>query len=181
VNEPPDTDPAAHLLARIRPAALRPELLERLRAAAPRKASDTGSCIPRRWRIVLPRVAAAAAVIAAVAFVARSSLPQRSPEGIVRNPDAPAEAAAAFAAEVRADDAPGVAMAAAPLPMARHIRRQLLGVKDLGISRDDRDRPVRLMHATWLDEEGGADASPESAARGARVRDEIVPVVLTIH
>lgn len=63
---------------------------------------------------------------------------------------------------------------------ALESRQQLLSVKDLGVFRDSRQRPVQLMSATWLDENTyGSTLDPE--LRESRVRHEIVPVVLPTY
>jgi hypothetical protein len=63
---------------------------------------------------------------------------------------------------------------------ALESRQHLLSVKDLGVFRDSRQRPVQLMSATWLDENTyGGTADPE--LRESRVRHEIVPVVLPTY
>lgn len=162
MNEPADSDPVAVLLASIHPAAPPLEFMERLIASCP--GPSTGASKPK-IRLFTPRLATAAAAIAVGGTAIWHSFPGAQPQEVVSVPVPVAEAGGAAIRH------------AAP----QHIRQRLLGMRDLGIARDAQSRPVRLMHATWLDQEtdrGGPETSP---ARPTRLRDEIVPVVLTTY
>ena len=56
-----------------------------------------------------------------------------------------------------------------------------LSVQDLGMGRDARQQPVRLMQTRWLDDETITPPGNGPAVRQARVRDEIVPVAVSTY
>ena len=64
---------------------------------------------------------------------------------------------------------------------ALESRQQLLSVRDLGVVRDSRERAVRLMSTTWLDENTYGDPGEKPALRESRFRHEIVPVLLPTY
>ncbi|HWB04558.1 MAG TPA: hypothetical protein VG796_16135 [Verrucomicrobiales bacterium] len=161
MNEPEDNDPAAVLLTRIRPAAPSAELMQRLLAARP---AVTAAPVERPRLIrFLPRLATAAAVFA-IAGAAVWHFREPAQQQVVHTPS-PAPK-------------PEVALRyLAP----QESRQELLGVRDLGFTRDAQNRPVRLMHATWLDDNAYSQGDGAPPVREARVRDEILPVVLTTY
>lgn len=163
MNEPEDTDSVAVLLREIRPVTPPADLMRRLLDARPIITAPAAK--PKIVRF-LPRVASAAAVFAITGTVIWFSLP-----GIEEQPrivDVPPTASA-----------PQTAALAYPLPL--QSSQKLLGIRDLGISRDAQSRPVRLMHATWLDDRLYDQGNGAEPLRESRVRDEIVPVVLTTY
>ncbi|MDB6136245.1 MAG: hypothetical protein JWM59_4488 [Verrucomicrobiales bacterium] len=60
-------------------------------------------------------------------------------------------------------------------------RQHLLQVKELGVIRDSQQRPVRLMSATWLDENTYGHSNGDPALHESRLRHEIVPVLLPTY
>lgn len=60
-------------------------------------------------------------------------------------------------------------------------RQHLLQVKELGVIRDSQQRPVRLMSATWLDENTYGHSTNDPALHESRLRHEIVPVLLPTY
>jgi hypothetical protein len=60
-------------------------------------------------------------------------------------------------------------------------RQHLLQVKELGVIRDSQQRPVRLMSATWLDENTYGRSVDDPALHESRLRHEIVPVLLPTY
>jgi hypothetical protein len=161
MNEPEDNDPAAVLLTRIRPAAPSAELMQRLLAARPVVIAPP---VPQSKVVrFLPRLTAAAAVFAIAGAAAWYFREPGQPQVAHTPPPAPK---------------PEVALRyLAP----QESRQELLGVRDLGFARDAQNRPVRLMHATWLDDNAYSQGDGTPPVREARVRDEILPVVLTTY
>lgn len=64
---------------------------------------------------------------------------------------------------------------------ALESRQQLLGVRDLGVVRDSRERPVRLIRTLWLDENTYGDQGEKPVLHETRFRHEIVPVLLPTY
>jgi len=159
MNEHDDTRPITFLLEGLAPAAPPADLLQRLRAARP---AFTAPPPKSKFLTFLP-VFARAAVVAAIAGTATwYLLPGGAPqETIATSPPAANPAVAA--------SAPGESL------------QRLLGMRDLGFARDAQHRPVRLMHATWLDDNTYIPSNGSPPVREARVRDEIVPVVLNTY
>ena len=165
MNEPEDHDPAAILLTRIRPAAPSADLMERLLAARP---AVFEAPVPKSKVIAfLPRLASAAAVFAVTGAVLWFSLPHNTPSDVVTSPPPPST--------------PKAGVTAFRYLAPQESRQELLGVRDLGFTRDAQSRPVRLMHATWLDNTTYSQGDGTPPVRESRVRDEILPVVLTTY
>ncbi|HEX2748699.1 MAG TPA: hypothetical protein VHM91_11915 [Verrucomicrobiales bacterium] len=163
MNEPEDNDPAALLLARIRPAAPSAELMQRLLAARPAPAFTRA---PERKVIrFLPRLATCAAAFAIAGTAAWFLLPRDSQEVAATPPPAAQQ--------------PQVTSLRFLAP--QESSQELLGVRDLGFARDAQNRPVRLMHATWRDDDTYRQGDNAPPVRESRVRDEILPVVLTTY
>lgn len=166
--EPEDNDPAVTLLQRIRPAAPSADLMQRLLAARPVVPLAPPAAPTSKLISFFPRLATTAAVFAVIGtavWFTNSHDPSRQ---IAETPPAP----------------PGQSQPAhtafrylAP----QESRQELLGVRDLGFTRDAQSRPVRLMHATWLDNNTYSDGNGTPPVRESRVRDEILPVVLTTY
>lgn len=157
----PNNDAVATLLDGLRPAAPSDELLRRLAAARP-----ISRIVSPRAKIIafIPRLSLAAALIALAGALAYKLLPRDSELELADNPT-PAPAVSAAGTGV---------LAASPLQLSQ----RLLGVQDLGIGRDARQRPVRLMRTQWLDAEIITPPGGAPPIRQQRVREEIVPVVL---
>ena len=158
MNEHDDSSPAALLLEGLRPAAPSAELMQRLLAARPafqrpREKPKIVSFLP---------LLARAAVVAAIAGTATWFLTADRPTQITVVTPPPATGPAA-------DGVP------------QQSFQRLLGMKDLGFARDAQQRPVRLMHATWLDDNTYVPANGAPPVHESRVRDEIVPVVLNTY
>ena len=162
MNEPEDNDPAALLLTRIRPADPSADLMQRLLAACPAPAFTRapGKKIIR----FLPRLATCPAAFAIAGAAAWFLLPRESQEVAVNPPPAPQ---------------PQVTSLRFLAP--QESSQELLGVRDLGFARDAQNRPVRLMHATWRDDDTYRPGDNVPPVRESRVRDEILPVVLTTY
>lgn len=157
----PDHDAVAALLDGLRPAAPSDELLRRLAAARP-----IPRIIPPRAKIIafIPRLSMAAALVALAGALVYKFLPHDgAPELAGTTPPV------AVTVPVRA-----ATLAPAPLQLSQ----RLLGVQDLGISRDAGQRPVRMMQTRWLDAETFTPPGGAPPMRQQRVREEIVPVVL---
>lgn len=156
MNDPEDSVSA--LLHSLAPAAPSDALMRRLAAARP-----IAKTVARRATIIafIPRLATAAALLALAGAVAWKFLPREEAGTLTDVPARPAV------------QAPLVA-AITPL----QSRQRLLGVQDLGISRDAQQRPVRLMQARWLDDETFTPPGGAPPVRQERLRDEIVPVAV---
>lgn len=165
MNEPSEHDPAAELLARFRPAQPRPELMQRLLALQP--ASLPQPVAPARPVLVRFLTSRAFSMAAAVAC-AVAAFKLLVPEPAIQ----PQQQTTGAGANTVTRGAP-------PPPLQSN--QQLLGVRNLGIARDAQSRPVRLMHATWLDDNVYTGENGRSPVREATVREEIVPVVLTTY
>lgn len=158
-NESENTDGVESLLGRFGPAAPPADFMERLRAARPVLSPVAA---PRRAKVVafpfLPHLTAAAAAIVAGLATWHFMKPAVDAPG----PDGGVELAGA---EVK-----GMA--------PQQSTQRLMGVLDMGIARDEQRRPVRLMRATWIDDDIYPHSGGQQPVREARVREEIVPVVL---
>ncbi|MES2706728.1 MAG: hypothetical protein V4726_09025 [Verrucomicrobiota bacterium] len=159
----------AVLMARLRQA--RPVLSESQTAAfgtgsGPRSAPGP---VLRARRVLIPfRKPLAAAALAACAWAGwRATAPDSIP--------GPAHPTASVP-ENPPDSPPGLEF----LP-SQESRQHLLSVRELGVVRDSRQRPVRLMSATWLDENTYGDSALDPALRESRLRHEIVPVLLPTY
>jgi hypothetical protein len=162
MNHSDDDDPVAALLSRIRPAAPREDLMQRLLAARP---SAAASPVVKPKVIRFPsRLAAAAAILTIAGAAVWFSLPRDPQEVAVTPPPAPKTEITAV-------------RYLAPLESSQ----ELLNVRDLGIARDAESRPVRLMHATWLDKSTYGPTDGSAPVRESRMREEILPVVLTTY
>ncbi len=166
MTDPADTEPVENLLDRIHPVDPSAAFMARLLAARPAVMPGPVSLPSRAKVISFPRqwtaVAAAMVIGGAAAWLSRS------PE------NAPVVAAAT----------PAISQPEAPafhFLSPQESRKELLDVRDLGIARDAQSRPVRLMHATWLDDDIYSRGDGTPPMREARVRDEILPVVLTTY
>lgn len=166
MNESNDTDSAAALLSRIRPAAPSPEFMQRLLAARPLLPATTAKS---KFVLFLPRLAtvAAAVALAGMATYYFELGGSRQPAIATIFPVGPA----AVQPEITA------IQYLAP----QESRQQLLGLRNLGLAHDAFSRPVRLMQATWLDDNVYAAGDGPPAMHESRVRDEIVPVLLTMY
>ncbi len=159
-NEPHDTDSVEVLLQRFRPAPPKEVFMQRLRSVCP---VLTAVPDPKRMKvIVFPFLLARLAAIAAAVAAGLITWHLMQPPGEV-----PAVPAGTVTTRVdNGQQAP------------RKSTQRLMGVRDMGIARDEQRRPVRLMHATWIDDDVYLNAPGEEPVREARVREEIVPVVL---
>ena len=158
MNEHENNSPAALLLEGLRPAAPSADLMQRLLAARPALQRP-----PENAKVIsLFPMLARAAVVAAIAGTATWYLmaDRATPETVSSPPPATGPVA---------DGAPQQSL------------QRLLGMRDLGFARDARQRPVRLMHATWLDDNTYLPPNGAPPVHEARVRDEIVPVVLNTY
>ena len=155
-----ENDPVTALLDGLRPAAPTDELMRRLAAARPVLRVPT-----RREKVILfiPRIATAAALLALAGALAYKFLPRGA------NNDA-------IAGGTPPESADPVTPLAAITPL--QTRQRLIGVQDVGISRDDPQNPVRLMRARWWDDETYATPNGAPPVRQERLREEIVPVTL---
>jgi hypothetical protein len=54
-------------------------------------------------------------------------------------------------------------------------------VEDLGVARDDQQRPVRFVRARWLDDQTFLQPGGAPPVRQERVREEIVPVAVQTY
>lgn len=181
MNEPYEDDPTALLLQRIRPAAPRPELMQRLLAACP-ECPAAPAPSPARLTILrfFPHFAAAAAVFTVTGAAVWMCYP--APDGSEHTVSVTTPGnAPETPAPVENAAAPVVAAIPPGLLTPQMSNQKLLGVRDLGIARDAQSRPVRLMHATWLDDTTYSSGNGAPPVRESRVRDEIVPVVLTTY
>ena len=160
MNEHDDTSPAALLLEGLRPAAPSAELMQRLLAARP-ALQRPGAKEKAKVVSFLPLLARAA-VVASIAGTATWYLMADRPA--LETASTPPTAA-------------GPAAAASP----QQSLQRLLGMSDLGFARDAQHRPVRLMRATWLDDNTYIPSNGAPPVRESRVRDEIVPVVLNTY
>lgn len=159
MNEHDDTGPVTFLLEGLAPAAPSADLMQRLLAARP----AITPAPPKSKFITLLPVFARAAVVAAVAGAATWFLVPGGDPGdtIATTPSTAAPAVSASAPQ--------------------QSFQRLLGMKDLGFARDAQHRPVRLMHATWLDDNTYIPSNGAPPVRESRLRDEIVPMVLTTY
>jgi len=178
----------SRLLHGAAPAPLDSALMQRLRLArpplplAPEIAATTSAAsqaahgalkipLPRRLPANFWKPMAAAAAIALCAWAGwRATAPD-----VVSHSDSPI-----------AQNSPGPADPADPEPELEFLpsqesRQHLLSVKDLGVIRDSRERPVRLVSTTWLDENTYGDSPADPALRESRLRHEIVPVLLPTY
>lgn len=158
MTEPDKNDPVAALLDGLRPAAPSDELLRRLAAARPVLRVPT-----RREKIIhfIPQLATAAALIALASALVYKFYPRGDERDAVVENETPAVTG----------DATTAAMI---MPLQK--RQRLIGVEDLGVSREDPHNPVRLMRARWWDDETFAPPNGAPPVRQGRLRDEIVPV-----
>ena len=157
MNEHDDHSPTFLLLDGLRPAAPSADLMQRLIAARPASQPPQEKAKVISFFPLLAR----AAVVATLAGTATWYLmADKAPQA---NPTATPVAAAS------AEGAPQQSL------------QRLLGMRDLGFARDAQQRPVRLMHATWLDDNTYVPSNGAPPVREARVRDEIVPVVLNTY
>jgi hypothetical protein len=154
------------LLHRFRPAAPPEDFMQRLRALRPVDFSAASAPIsapaPAAKRALifqlLPHLTAAAAAIAAGLITWHWMQPAAAP----------------------GTSGGGLTQAEEARPLTPQQRTQrLMGVRDIGITRDEFRRPVRLMQATWVDDDLYPAIGAQQPVREARVREEIVPVVLT--
>ena len=157
MNEHDDHSPTFLLLDGLRPVPPSADLMQRLLAARP------VTRLPQRKAAVISffPLLARAAVVATIAGTATWYLMTDK------------------AAQINPPVNP-VAAAAAESGPQQSLQR-LLGMRDLGFARDAQQRPVRLMHATWLDDNTYVPSNGAPPVREARVRDEIVPVVLNTY
>ena len=157
MNEHDDHTPAFSLLDGLRPVAPSADLMQRLIAARPASRTPQAKAKVISFFPLLAR-AAVVATIAGTAtwFLMADKAPQANPT------TTPVAAASA-------ESAPQQSL------------QRLLGMRDLGFARDAQQRPVRLMHATWLDDNTYVPSNGAPPVREARVRDEIVPVVLNTY
>ena len=157
MNEHDDQSPAFLLLNGLRPAAPSADLMQRLMAARPASQPPQSKSKVISFLPLLAR-AAVVATLAGTAtwYLMADKAPQANP---TTHP---------------------VAAAAAESGPQQSLQR-LLGMRDLGFARDAQQRPVRLMHATWLDDSTYVPSNGAPPVREARVRDEIVPVVLNTY
>lgn len=164
MNDSSEHDPVASLLKALQPAAPSDELLRRLSAARPIAKTVV---VPRSAKIIafIPRLSMAAALLALTGALAWKFLP-----GAVEDTLADLPAATGAPAGIPA------VLAAATGPL--HSRQRLLGVEDLGIARDDQQRPVRFVRARWLDDQTFLQPGGAPPVRQERVREEIVPVAV---
>lgn len=158
MNEHDDTSPITLLLEGLEPAGPSADLMQRLLAARP-----TFTAPPPKAKFItfLPVLARAAAVAAIAGTATWFLLPGGASQVTVATSPPAANPAVARA--------PGESL------------QRLLGMRDLGFARDAQHRPVRLMHATWLDDNTYIPSNGSPPVREARVRDEIVPVVLNTY
>jgi hypothetical protein len=164
MNDPSEHDPVASLLEALKPAAPSDELMRRLSAARPIARTVV---VSRSAKIIafIPRLSMAAALVALAGALAWKFLPGSAEDNLADMPavtDSPARI-------------PGV-LAAATGPL--QSRQRLLGVEDLGIARDDQQRPVRFVRARWLDDQTFVQPGGAPPVRQERVREEIVPVAV---
>jgi len=154
-----ENDPVSALLDGLRPAAPSDELMRRLAAARPVLRTPT-----TREKVILfiPRIATAAALIALAGALAYKFLPRAGGHG-----------------DVLADSTSPSAGPLNPVAAAVQTRQRLIGVQDIGVTRDDQQNPVRLMRTRWWDDETFAPSNGAPPVRQERLRDEIVPVTLS--
>lgn len=145
------------LLGKLAPAEPGTELMQRLRAANPDLSdADAGKIVPfRRWIAVA--LAAAAACIAGVILLPRSSVTQPS---IVSTPKA---------------------VAPAPVKIPIESRQHLMEVANLGVANDADNHPVRLVRTTWVDEIYYETLPGKERSMESRVRQEVLPVAVNIY
>jgi hypothetical protein len=163
MNDPSDTDPIAVLLTSVQPAALPPALMERLRTASPQ-----APVVVERPKIswLRPALASAAGIVIAVSAGVWAFLRSDTTGDATVSDSSPAAQSSGFSADIL------------PPPWSS---QKLIGVRELGITRDAQSRPVRLMHTRWLDNTTWSRGDGSPPVHESRVRDEIVPVVLTTH
>ena len=101
-----------------------------------------------------PLAAAAAAVIAALA------LSGNEPAKVTPQPELATEA---------------------PKRVPVASKQHLMEVVDLGVVEDAAEQPVRLIRTTWLDEIYYASAPGQAPEKESQVREEVMPVALTIY
>jgi hypothetical protein len=165
-DEHHDHESVEVFLHRFRPAAPPQDFIQHLRAlrpvnftAAPPAAKPSAAAKPARLPAFMPHLTAAAAALVAGFITWHWMQPEAAP------------------VTSSGENTRHLAEQAAPhTPQQR--TQQLMGVRDIGITRDEFRRPVRLMQATWLDDDIYHPAAGEQPLREARVREEIVPVVL---
>jgi hypothetical protein len=156
----PDNDPVVTLLDGLRPAAPSDELMRRLAALRPVLRMPT-----LRDKVILfvPRIATAAALIALASALVWRFYPRGGDEALADN--------APVVSEER-----NLPLAAISVPM--QLRQRLLGVQDLGVTRDAAQGAVRLMRARWWDDQTFTPPGGAPPVRQERLREEIVPVVV---
>lgn len=177
----------SRLLRRAVPAPLDAALLERLRLARPALTPVVGKpstsppvspqaneVRPKTGLVLRPpanvwkRLAVAAAITLCAWAGWRATAPEKDPaDSLSQHSPGPAESS---------ETAPDLEF----LP-SQESRQHLLSVKDLGVVRDSRERPVRLMSTTWLDENTYGDSPADPALRESRLRHEIVPILLPVY
>lgn len=164
MNESPDTEPVETLLDRIRPVEPSADLMLRLLSAKP---AFIMTPPPPEAKVIAfrPWLTSVAAVLAVAGCAALFFQPK--------------EAAPVVAAVPPVAEEPPVPALQFLAPQRSH--QELLGVRNIGFARDEQSRPVRLMHATWLDDDVYSRGDGSPPVREARVRDEILPVVLTTY
>jgi hypothetical protein len=60
-------------------------------------------------------------------------------------------------------------------------KQHLMEVVDLGVVADATEQPVRLIRTTWLDEIYYASAAGQAPEKESQVREEVMPVALTVY
>ena len=166
----PDNDPVAALLDGLRPAAPSDELMRRLSAARPvlRMPSLKDKVI-----LFIPRIATVAALLALASALAYKFLP-RGGQGSTAGGGQDT-----LAINNRTSAGPGLNATPVAEMVPLQTRQRLLGVQDLGMTRDDQQGAVRLMRARWLDDQTFSAGSGVPPVRQERLRDEIVPVAVS--
>ncbi len=162
----PDPDETVEsLLRRAAPAPLEAALFARLRQACPETPAESAPIHYFPWKLM-----AAAAALALAGWGLASVNPKPVPAALVHQtpPAVPPTAPAADPQEVN-------------FYPALESRQQLLSVRDLGVVRDSRQRPVRLMSTTWLDENTYGGPGEKPPLHESRFRHEIVPVLLPTY
>lgn len=174
---PHSPDPVEDRLQTVRPAPLPAALFTRLQQARPAPWPAPG---PRSQELRFPAwilwTAASAAAIALVGWGFQPAPPSEVRQGAV----SPIQAQSVTEAAPAQSGPDGESMEFYP---ALASRQHLLSVRDLGVVHDSRDRAVRLMSTTWLDENtyGNAGSGGKPALHESRFRHEIVPVLLPTY